>query len=1033
MVQCRFWEEFYSYSNQACVNAPDCESNICLYEQLNAANGIVHTLRTCYTKSNSYQFDDGVTMNNLNQCVTRTTRQGQYYVALCTNEDYCNVDCRTEPPQPTLPPNPVLPVPLGSVTCYDCSTSDGTDCQTNTCQGAYCLYQRRLIGNRMELKKSCLIEPIIVLDDDTAVRNVDICEVRNTVNSRYYVKICNDLNFCNNYCSPGQSPPVLQKQAQVTCYDCDGSSDCFTGSCQGNYCIYEKQRRLSTGNTFYRKSCSTLSYAEYPDNTITRTVNQCEQKFINDVEYQVKMCNNGPNCNAVCSNSIPGQQQVTCTQCSATGQDDCNGDTCLGNYCVFFRERSMIDPAKWNVKKSCSPVAYVDYPDNSKYSDFGHCQYRLNEVSSRKTRRVANRKDTKVMQQVRLNPHTKDDEKIQRKLKEIKLEEPDELPEPRIRRSQTAASRNVPSKASPKMISVVSSKSNGIETVRRSSLGRKFSLETPTTSAPNPEEDDGVKTRRVQKTKESIPRCALCKNGSDEELYACTNCKAHYHLTGCLKYPQKFAESIRQCSNWKCARCIRCKKCEDIIADPSNVECWSCCKAWHGNCAPKGVRLTSEYDGEFICQYCHKKKSSDFPKSHVNRKRKMVGLIDIKPEPTFQDDFIEITLTPEEIALMAERNKKWDRAVDIVRISSPSKASPMKKTPNARHGGYVSPRKENSSVRKNLGVKQEYGTPRFSKDSLSTEFDLNLYHQSVQAAQSHNSEQELNLPSNTQWVYMGTGKAFKAICSSAYPEDVQNASMIYVCKFCLHSTHRQDQYRMHWENCDWRFPPGTEIYRDGNLAFFEVDGAKQKTYCRNLCLLAKLFISSKTLHYEVETFLFYILCEITTEGYVMVGYFSKEKNPSKNNNLSCLLTLPSGQKMGYGRYLIDMSYALSRLELRIGSPEHPLSDLGILAYRGYWRSSILCYLRSLRHTNHVTIKDISLSTRIHPVDVVNQMLKDRLLTCRNGNYYVKTGKRALKHPLSQLRRRTVDMSKLTWKPDPASLSGLDPTRINHYV
>lgn len=33
----------------------------------------------------------------------------------------------------------------------------------------------------------------------------------------------------------------------------------------------------------------------------------------------------------------------------------------------------------------------------------------------------------------------------------------------------------------------------------------------------------------------------------------------------------------------------------------------------------------------------------------------------------------------------------------------------------------------------------------------------------------------------------------------------------------------------------------------------------------------------------------------------------QEKNPTKNNNLSCLLTLPSKQKSGYGKLLIDLS------------------------------------------------------------------------------------------------------------------------------
>jgi hypothetical protein len=72
---------------------------------------------------------------------------------------------------------------------------------------------------------------------------------------------------------------------------------------------------------------------------------------------------------------------------------------------------------------------------------------------------------------------------------------------------------------------------------------------------------------------------------------------------------------------------------------------------------------------------------------------------------------------------------------------------------------------------------------------------------------------------------------------------------------------------------------------------FEVDGAKQKLYCQCLCLLSKvaplppsrphhaaqLFIDHKTLYYDVEPFLFYILTEVDKDGCRIVGYFSKEK------------------------------------------------------------------------------------------------------------------------------------------------------------
>lgn len=55
---------------------------------------------------------------------------------------------------------------------------------------------------------------------------------------------------------------------------------------------------------------------------------------------------------------------------------------------------------------------------------------------------------------------------------------------------------------------------------------------------------------------------------------------------------------------------------------------------------------------------------------------------------------------------------------------------------------------------------------------------------------------------------------------------------------------------------------GGQIYRNGNLAMFEVDGGEQKEYGQNLCSLAKLFLDHKTLYYDVDPFLFYVLCEV---------------------------------------------------------------------------------------------------------------------------------------------------------------------------
>ena len=78
-------------------------------------------------------------------------------------------------------------------------------------------------------------------------------------------------------------------------------------------------------------------------------------------------------------------------------------------------------------------------------------------------------------------------------------------------------------------------------------------------------------------------------------------------------------------------------------------------------------------------------------------------------------------------------------------------------------------------------------------------------------------------------------------------------------------------------------------------------------------------------------------------GHHFVGYFSKEKRSDSEtvNNVSCICTLPVFQRKGYGNFLIDFSYLLSKKEGVSGGPERPLSELGLIAYKNYWRQTIV--------------------------------------------------------------------------------------------
>ncbi|GFP54745.1 histone acetyltransferase mst2 [Trichoderma asperellum] len=211
--------------------------------------------------------------------------------------------------------------------------------------------------------------------------------------------------------------------------------------------------------------------------------------------------------------------------------------------------------------------------------------------------------------------------------------------------------------------------------------------------------------------------------------------------------------------------------------------------------------------------------------------------------------------------------------------------------------------------------------------------------------------------------------------AAPYPAEYSRNRVLYICEFCLKYMNSDYVAWRHKLKCAAKHPPGDEIYRHGSVSVFEVDGRKNPVYCQNLCLLAKLFLGSKTLYYDVEPFLFYVLCEYDECGYHFVGYFSKEKRASSQNNVSCILTLPIHQRKGYGNLLIDFSYLLTKVEEKTGSPEKPLSDMGLVSYRNYWRLRLCRYfMETLKDDGHkqngLSIKQISDDTGMTPDDVI---------------------------------------------------------------
>ncbi|KAA8915846.1 hypothetical protein TRICI_002000 [Trichomonascus ciferrii] len=211
--------------------------------------------------------------------------------------------------------------------------------------------------------------------------------------------------------------------------------------------------------------------------------------------------------------------------------------------------------------------------------------------------------------------------------------------------------------------------------------------------------------------------------------------------------------------------------------------------------------------------------------------------------------------------------------------------------------------------------------------------------------------------------------------SAPYPEEYSKNRILPICEFCLKYMSSDYVAWRHALKCPYKHPPGNEIYRYGKNSVFEVDGKKMALYCQNLCLLAKMFLDSKTLYYDVEPFMFYVLTENDSYGCHFVGYFSKQKQPSPEfaYNVSCILTLPTAQRKGYGNFLIDFSYLLTRRENSTGTPEKPLSSLGLASYTNYWKIRLCYELRRLveKEKEHaVTIQALSKNTGMTLNDVV---------------------------------------------------------------
>uniref|UniRef100_A0A3P9HX69 Histone acetyltransferase n=1 Tax=Oryzias latipes TaxID=8090 RepID=A0A3P9HX69_ORYLA len=320
--------------------------------------------------------------------------------------------------------------------------------------------------------------------------------------------------------------------------------------------------------------------------------------------------------------------------------------------------------------------------------------------------------------------------------------------------------------------------------------------------------------------------------------------------------------------------------------------------------------------------------------------------------------------------------------------------------------------------------RQSHGTSREPLlENITSDYDLELFRK-AQARASDDLEKlrlagQVSEGSNMIKTIVFGRYELDTWYHSPYPEEYARLGRLYMCEFCLKYMKSQTILRRHMAKCVWKHPPGDEIYRKTNISVFEVDGKKNKIYCQNLCLLAKLFLDHKTLYYDVEPFLFYVMTEADNTGCHLVGYFSKEKNSFLNYNVSCILTMPQYMRQGYGKMLIDFSYLLSKVEEKVGSPERPLSDLGLISYRSYWKDVLLRYMNNFQG-KEISIKEISQETAVNPVDIVSTLQALQMLKYWKGKHLVLKRQDLIDDWKAKETKRgnskTIDPTALKWTP-----------------
>lgn len=125
----------------------------------------------------------------------------------------------------------------------------------------------------------------------------------------------------------------------------------------------------------------------------------------------------------------------------------------------------------------------------------------------------------------------------------------------------------------------------------------------------------------------------------------------------------------------------------------------------------------------------------------------------------------------------------------------------------------------------------------------------------------------------------------------------------------------------------------------------------------------------------------------------------------------------------FTHFSFSKGYALSKIEGKTGSPEKPLSDLGLLSYRSYWSQTLIDILVRLKPGENgdrptMSIVDLVEMTSIKKEDVISTLQHLNLINYYKGQYIFTLSEETMSSHESALKKRliSVDQKALHWQP-----------------